>query len=170
MSNKSFNLKKFSRRDPPTAFNPYAPERLDPYRKRVGEPGSEDTVDKLRAGHNPPERGGGMPGGGAAFTDNKPWPADTPLFETFEGTPEFEAGNASSMGLTTDYGIDLQDDYEGQGGDYSSDAVLGRNSTVTRLLDDNSKEGKPHDRKPYNINQMVSGGVLKSLRTRLRNI
>jgi hypothetical protein len=161
-----FNLQKFSRRDPPTAFNPYAPERTDPYRKRVGVPGSEDTVDKLRPGHNPPESQG-MPGGGSSFSNNKEWPSDVPLFDTFEGTPQSETGNASSMGLTTDYGIDLQDDYEGQGGDFSSDSVLGRNSTVTRMLDDKN-EDKPHDRKPYNVNTHV--GVMKDLRVRLRSI
>lgn len=167
MQKHPFNLSKFSRRDPPTAFNPYAPERLDPYRTRVGQPGSEDTVDKLRPGHNPPD-GGGMPGGGAAWSNNKKWPSDTPLIETFEGTPTYETGNPSSGGLSTDFGIDLHDDYEGQGGDYSSDSVLGRNSTVVRKMDED-KDG-PHDRVPYNINNKTQVSVLQTLRSRLRNL
>lgn len=166
MKKSPFNLSKSARRDPPTAFNPYAPERIDPYRKRVGEPGSEDTVDKLRPGHNPPQ-GGGMPGGGSPWSNNKSWPADTPLIDTFEGTPTFETGNSSNVGLATEFGVDLHDDYEGQKGD-SGEAVLGRNSTVSRMMEV-TDESKPHDRTPYNVNQ-TRASILSGLRTRLRSL
>jgi hypothetical protein len=156
---KAFNLKKQSRRDPPTAFNPYTPERTDPYRMNVGKPGSEDTVDKLRAGDTS-SAVRETPGGGSPWSTNLEWPTDQPFITDNEGRPKHENG----LGLDTGFGSDLHDDYEGQNGDSSSESVLGKNSTVSRMLSND------RDRKPYNVNSVMTGGVLQGIRKRLRNI
>lgn len=150
-----FNLSKQARRDPPTAFDPLSPLLKDPYRRNKGKPSSGDGDDLLRPGDvgssNQP------PSGGAAWSDNKLWPSDTPINEDSEGHPKRDTGT----GISTDFGLDLHDDYEGQEGSSGSDAALGREETTIRHMDD-----KPKDRKPYNVNSV--SGVLKGLRPRLR--
>lgn len=155
---KPFNLKE-ARRDPPTAFNPYAPERTDPYRMNAGKPGSEETVDKLRAG----DVGSAVrstPGGGSPWTTNLTWPSDKPFITDEEGRPRHDNGT----GLDAGFGSGLHDDYEGQSGDASAEAVLGNNSTVTRMM------ANDRDRKPYNANSYPSVSVMQNIRNRLRTI
>lgn len=153
-----FNLSKYARGGVPTAFT--SDGRDDPYRLNSGKPGRADTSDKLRAG-NVPSAFNGSSGGGQGWTDNKPWPSDTPLITDFEGRPNDLHGE----GIVTDYGLTFHDDYEGQNGDASGESALGRNSTVARMVDD-----KTHDKKPYNINDVYSGGLLRSLRRRITNL
>jgi len=143
-----FNLSKTARRNPPTAFNPSDPLLIDPYRKSKGKPNSGAGDDLLRPGET----------GGGPFSQNKEWPTDQPFITDDEGRPK----NDNGTGIVTDYGLELHDDYQGQGGSSGSDAALGRNQTVTRQIDDN------RDRKPFNLNG--GDGVLRGLRKRLRNI
>jgi hypothetical protein len=158
MSKNVFNLSKVARRDPPTAFNPYAPERTDPYRMRVGKPGENDTADKLRAGNVPSAINQSSPGG-EAWTTNKEWPSDTPLITDFEGRPN----DLHGTGIATDNGLTFHDDYEGQTGDSSGESALGIASTVAKQID-----GIDRDRKPYNVN--MSNSVLRTLRSRINKL
>lgn len=155
---QSFNLSKFARGGVPTAFT--TDGRDDPYRLNSGKPGKADSSDKLRAG-NVPSAFNGSSGGGQAWSTNKEWPSDTPMITNFEGRPNELHGE----GIVSDYGLSFHDDYEGQNGDASGESPLGRNSTVSRMIDDDSR-----DKKPYNISDVYSGGLLRSLRKRITNL
>jgi hypothetical protein len=152
-----FNLSKQARRDPPTAFDPLSPLLKDPYRRNKGKPNSGDGDDLLRPGGV--ELSNQTPGGGGGWSQNKEWPSDRPMFDDPEGNPKRDTGT----GISTDHGLDLHDDYEGQEGSSGSDAALGINETTKRQMDDTSR-----DRKPYNVNSV--SGILKSIRPRLRNL
>jgi len=154
MERKPFNLSKQARRDPPTAFDLTSPDRFDPYRINKGKPGSNDPSDKLRE-NSQPSAFNPTPGGGAAQFDNKEWPSDKSILTDNEGRPQHDNG----PGLVTDHGIDMHDGVEPM----QDDAVLGKNETVTRQLDDNHR-----DRVPYNVNSNL--GVLRSVRNRLRSL
>jgi len=154
-----YNLSKIARRDPPSAFDVFSPERRDPYRLNKGKPGSEDTVDKLRAGNQGTSNS--IPGGGASQFENGPaWPSDSTILDDSEGRPKRDNGR----GIVTDHGLELHDDGEIGEGD-SSDATLGINQTTSRQLDDNHR-----DRPPSNVNSYNGNGVLQGLKQRLRNI
>lgn len=160
MNKKPYNLSKIARRDPPTAFNPYAPERLRPYRDNIG-PGQEQTVDLLRAG-NQPSAINPSSGGGEGWSTNKAYPStDTPLIQNFDGRPNEIHGE----GIVTQYGLAFHDDYEGQSGDSSGESALGIASTLSRIIDDNQR-----DRAPYNANQFMQSSVLRKIRSRISSL
>lgn len=144
---RPFNLSKISRRDPSLVFNPTDSLFVDPYRKSKGKPNSGAGDDLLRPGEV----------GGGPLSQNKDWPSDQPFITDSEENPKRDNGT----GLSTDFGVDLHDDYEGQSGSSGSDAVLGKNETVTRRMDPSSRD------RPFNL---TDSGVLKSVRKRLRNI
>ena len=156
-SNRPFNLSKQARRDPPQAFTPYDPLRLDPYRRSKGKPSSGAGDDLLRPG----DQGfsNTTPSGGAAFSDNKEWPSDKPFITDENNHPKRDNGT----GIVTDHGLKLHDDADIGEGTSGGDSILGENATVTRQIDDNHR-----DRAAFNPS--TDGGVLRGLRKRLRSI
>lgn len=155
-----FNLSKQARRDPPTAFTPYDPLRTDPYRLNKGKPNSGAGDDLLRPGHQGTSNS--PPSGGAAPFQNKEWPSDSSMLTNEDNNPKRDNGT----GLVTDHGIRFHDDAEIGDGDGDSNGIngslLGENATVTRQMGDN------RDRAAFNPSS--TGGVLKRLRHRLRNV
>jgi hypothetical protein len=147
---KPFNLSKYAqKKDPPRAFQ--APvDRGDPYRRKKG-PGSGEGHDLLRPGDQgmadqSPDMSAGQ------FENDPNWPPTDQTFLTDdEGHPKRENGT----GLVTDYGLDLHDSKEPS----SVDAVLGRNSTVTRMMDNDRDRPTP-------FNNMSQKSVYDQVRRR----
>ncbi len=143
---RPFNLSKFSRRDPPEAFD-LSPNKKDPYRNNFGL-GQERGTDLLRPGNQPSAIDGRAGGGSNQFENDPNWPpSDVSILNNDEGVP-----NRSLPGIETGYGSPFHGD----------DSPLSQNSVSSRLIDDNNRDRSS----PFSN----MSGVLESVRRRIKTI